>query len=378
MIARLLERALSNVTKSILLLGPRQTGKSTLLRQLEPDLVINLADETTYLRHLTDTSLLGTQVGTMHRKILVDEVQRIPALLNTIQAIMDEKGSKKIRFLLSGSSARKLRRGNANLLPGRVLGYSLGGLCPQELDYNVDLQRAMTIGFLPEPYLEDDTFTAQKLLQTYASTYLKEEIQAEALSKNIHGFARFLQVMAENSGRVIDFSKLSTKSKVSRSSAVRFVELLEDTLIGRRIHSFNESQADVIAHPKFYFFDPGVLNGLLVDFHPSHERLGNLFEHVIFAMLANSAYALDEKINIEFFRTRHGVEIDFIVRWRNKIWAIEVKVGHIHSRDLSHLAQFRTYCPQARCLAVSVSEALRQLDGITICNPVEMLRILGM
>lgn len=95
-------------------------------------------------------------------------------------------------------------------------------------------------------------------------------------------------------------------------------------------------------------------------------------------VLANSAYALDEKVNIEFFKTRHGVEIDFMVRWRNKLWAIEAKADHIHPRDLSHLAQLRTYCPQARCLAVSAVETLRELYHITICNPVEMLQILGM
>ncbi len=188
-IKRSLFRRLKEGDKNILLFGPRQVGKSTLCRSLKPDLTVNLADEASYLSYSKDASRIKREVAALTRpsSIFIDEVQRVPALLNTIQSILDD--SKRHRFILTGSSARKLKRGGANLLPGRVLLEHLDALSIKELGGRFDLEKALRVGTLPGIYLDDKDGPA--ILETYASTYLREEIQAEALSKNLGAYARF-------------------------------------------------------------------------------------------------------------------------------------------------------------------------------------------
>jgi predicted AAA+ superfamily ATPase len=381
-IKRLLGSKIEKNPKSTLLLGPRQTGKSTLLSSLGPDLTINLAREDEYLRHVTDLGLLESQIlASQASFVFLDEVQRLPELLNTTQAIIDESKFKgePIRFLLSGSSARKLKRGKANLLPGRVLVYEMGGLCAKELSYQVDTNRALCYGFLPEPYFETDNKVTEKLLESYSAVYLKEEIQAESILRNIQGFARFLNVLAISSGQLLDLSKTSSKAKVSRTSSARFVEILEDTLIAQRIDSFNEIEdADLVKHPKLYFFDIGVLNGLLQNFNASGDRRGFLFEHLVYSQIRNSCFATDTSSKIHFFRTRHGLEVDFIVTLRNEVWALEVKCGRaedISPFELQGLKAFRKYFPKvSRTMLITEKGRKRQVEGILICNWLDMLQ----
>ena len=382
MLSRSIGEKIKQSKKSILLLGPRQTGKSTLLRSLKPDLILNLANESEYLAHTSDPSLfLSLLENSKIKSVMVDEIQRIPSLLNSIQAYLDEHpGKQAIKFFLSCSSARKLRRGQANLLPGRIFSYQLGGLTAKELNYQLDLKKSLRFGVLPEPYFEESEEFCRKHLSTYAATYLREEIQAEALTRNIQGFSRFLNAVALVSGSVLDFSKVSTKAKVSRSSVIRFVEILEDTLIAERVPSFEDAEsADVIKHPKLYFFDVGVLNGLLGNFESSPDRMGALFEQFIFNQLRNSAQALDLPLKVFFFRTRHGVEVDFILEHQNKIWAIEIKSGQVSDADLKGLQAFRSYYPKVhQCMAVGIGEQRRFKDNILICDWVTMLKELGL
>lgn len=382
MISRLLSSKLNKAKKSVLLLGPRQTGKSTLLNSLKPDLVINLARENEFLRHSSDVNLFSETIeGSNAELVLVDEIQRIPGLLNTIQAIIDEsKGSRKIRFLLSGSSARKLKRGQANLLPGRVFAYQLSGLCAREFNSVPNFERCLKYGFLPEPFLTSDADDCEKLLQSYASIYLKEEIQTEALARDIQGFARFLITLAEGSGSILDFSKLANRAKVSRSSCVRFVEILEDTLIAERIPSFSAADgADVVRHSKLYFFDTGVLNGLLNDFSVGTDRKGVLFEHLVYSQIRNSAFAADIPVKIEFFRTRHGIEVDFVVQFQGRTWAIECKSREPEPQDLKGLKSFRDYFPKVhRCLFVTPKARKRKIGDVLVCDWLTMLEELGL
>jgi predicted AAA+ superfamily ATPase len=218
------------------------------------------------------------------------------------------------------------------------------------------------------------------LLRTYSATYLKEEILAETLVRNVEGFARFLNAAASMSGKICDFSKISAKAKVSRTGTVRFVEILEDTLIAERVDVFAEAEdADTIRHPKLYFFDTGVLNGLLGNFQPSLDRVGSLYEHFVYNQLRSSAFALDEPLGVHYFRTRHGLEVDFIVKLRHQIWAIEVKAGQIKGGDLDSLRAFRTYYPQVhRCVAVGMAEMRRNVDNILICDWTELLKEMGL
>lgn len=328
MLTRLIRGQILSSKKSILLLGPRQVGKSTLLQSLNPDLTINLADQEVYLQFASNPGELRSRVESLDSSkptmVFVDEVQRVATLLNTVQAIVDER--KKIRFLLSGSSARKLRRGNANLLPGRIHTYNLGPIISAEADYLIDSKKALTIGTLPGIMTDEDSSAAQKTLRSYAATYLKEEIQAESLSRNLEGFARFLKVVASWSATLADYSKVASQAMISRQSVARYFEILEDTLIFHRIDAFSNSpRRKLIQHPKFYLFDVGVLNGLLDNFVVSSDRIGVLFETLIVSQILASLSARDLSGRLSFFLTEGGAEVDLILEMGTTVHCIEVK-----------------------------------------------------
>jgi uncharacterized protein len=384
MLDRLLTRSLKTTSKSVLLLGPRQTGKSTLLLELKPDMAINLADESEFLAFAANPRELVQRLSARKvATVLIDEVQRLPNLLNTVQALLDDakRAGRTLKFLLSGSSARKLRRGQANLLPGRVLTYRLGPLACAEIGAGFDPRRAMERGTLPEPYLEPDRAAAEKLLTSYAGTYLKEEIQAEALSRNLEGFSRFLQVAAASSGQSLDFSKLAQKSRVSRTSTLRYFEALEDTLLVHRLEPFPEAKgADLVKHPRFFFFDSGVLNGLLGTFAASADRVGNLFEHTVVSQLMATAAALDQDIGLHTFRTRGGLEVDFIVRFGNALWAVEAKAtSHPSDRDAAGLVAAKSYLPKGtkRVIVVPQSPPRKLENGIDVLALADLLQAMA-
>ncbi len=344
MITRLIYHEILKSPKSILILGPRQVGKSTLLHSLMPDISINLADQSEFISFTTNPEELSSRIAQAKAKtVFIDEIQRIPELLNSIQVIIDQK-KQKVKFYLSGSSARKLRRGSANLLPGRLFNYRLGPLSCLELECKMDSSKALSVGCMPEPYFMKSQEFATKLLGSYTGAYLQEEIINEALVRQVHGFSRFLKVVAENSGRFLDFSKLANKSKVNRSAARRYYELLEDTLICEKLEAFSsDDEADLVRHPKYYLFDVGIVNAVLDNFKVSQDRIGHLFEHLFFNQLKNSSFASDLKIEISHFRTRGGLEVDFIIKIKNRIIAIEVKTSEPSSEDLNSLKNIDKY-----------------------------------
>ena len=366
--------------KSILLLGPRQTGKSTLIKNLSPDLTLNLAHEATFLDFVRNPSELEERLSAQKRKtVFIDEIQRLPRLLNTIQHIIDEKRSG-IKFYLTGSSARKLKRGEANLLPGRIHSYHLGPLTSSELRHNFDLKKALSTGTLPGIWTEADEREKKKTLETYASTYLIEEIQAEALSRNLEGFSRFLFLMAAESGKFLDISKLAAQARISRQSATRYFEILEDTLIVRRCDSFAKSQRRrLVQSPRFFFFDTGVLNGLLGNFIVSPDRIGVLFEHFIFNQIFHGAAAKDERVRLASYRTEHGAEVDFIVEWKGETWAIEVKAStNIGRSDLRGLKSFGDYFKRNhRKVIVYIGNVSKKIENILILPWQKFLKDLG-
>lgn len=276
--------------------------------------------------------------------IFIDEVQRLPSLLNTIQTLLDTS-RPRYRFFLTGSSARKLRRGNANLLPGRIFAYQLGPIVSSELDYKLDTAHALSHGTLPGILVEPDRYVKEKILSSYAATYLKEEVQAEALTRNLEGFARFLSVCAGYAGRFLDLSKLAADAQIARQSAVRYFEVLEDCLIVQRLLPFAKSaRRRLVQHPRYYFFDPGVLNGLLGNFKVSPDRIGNLFEHLVSSQIVHSASAIDKRINLSSYRTEHGAEVDFIVTSNGETFAIESKASrNVGKSDLRGLESFAEY-----------------------------------
>lgn len=281
--------------------------------------------ESTYLEFATHPRRLEELLnGSNPSTVFIDEIQRLPSLLNTIQAIIDESPNPP-RFFLTGSSASKLKRGAANLLPGRLFTYKFGPFSSSEFQYRLS-DSAIRFGTLPEVYLLEDVAHKEKLLTSYAGTYLKEEIQAEALTKNIEGFARFLFVAAAESTRYLDLAKLAQQAQIDRSSAVRWFEILEDTLIVHRVESFAQSSRKrLVQHPRFFFFDNGILNALLRNFQNSPDRIGMLFENLFSSQLFASAAALDKEISVSNFRTSHGAEVDFVIEVNSELFAVECK-----------------------------------------------------
>lgn len=364
LIKRIIESSLCSSNKSLLLFGPRQTGKSTLLGQLFASaLKINFADEAEYLDFAANPRLLEQRIGAKRQQtVVINEIQRLPSLLNTIQKLVDD--NKGLRFILTGSSARKLRRGQANLLPGRVHTYNLGPLVAAELDYKADELSLMAYGTLPGVYTENSDKNKMKTLASYAATYLKEEVQAEALTRNIEGFARFLKFAAVTSSQFLDIQKLATQSQINHQTARRYFEILEDTLIVHRIEAFAKStRMRLVQHPRYFFFDVGVLNGLLGNFIVSDDRKGTLFETLIVTQIIHSISAHDEiGCRLSSYRTEHGAEVDLIIERPRETIALEIKATrNIGDSDLTGLKSFaRFYGKNHRAIvAYQGSEQLR-------------------
>jgi len=370
-IERMLRKRLLAARRSFLLLGPRQTGKSTLIRSLAPELEINLADEETYVAFLRDPGLLKQRIRDA-ATVFIDEVQRIPSLLNTVQYLLDQERPPK--FFMTGSSARKLKRGKANLLPGRIFTYELGPLSWTELGDRFNVRRALRQGLLPGIHLEKDSETWSKLLRSYAVTYLKEEIQAEALTRNLEGFSRFLDVVCSRSGDFVDFTKFASLASIERMSARRYFDVLVDTLVLRAIEPFaKSSRVRLVQHPRFYLYDVGVLNGALGNFEASGDRLGNLFEHLVLQLLWSEFQGRDEQIRLSVYRTEAGAEVDFILERKGAVFAIEIKAKkRVDSGDLRGLKSFAAFYGKPHTpLVVYMGENPARTDGVEIL-PVEM------
>jgi predicted AAA+ superfamily ATPase len=310
------------------------------------------------------------------KTIFIDEVQRLPSLLNTLQSLLDSNKGK-YKFYLSGSSARKLRRGQANLLPGRILTYFLSPLHILEMGKEIPPVRdLLSFGSLPGIVTEDDLKTKKALLRSYAATYLKEEVQAEALTKNIEGFSRFLFVLAAKNGEHVDYAKLGSQAGISQKTASRFFEILEDTLIIQRLDAFAQSDLRrMVQHPKFYFFDTGVLNGLLNNFAPSLDRIGLLYENLVHAQILALVTSKGETVRFSTYRTNKDVEVDFIIESEKTTWAIEVKASrNIGSSDLNGLKSFLKFHPKAQPLLIYMGDVLLEKEGVKILPLLHALR----
>ena len=381
MIERTIAKVIKSSKKSILLLGPRQVGKSTLIKALNPDLKINLSLQSEFIEFASDPDRIIKILSTnKYKTVFIDEIQRLPSLLNTIQYILDEN-EKPPKFYLTGSSARKLRKGKANLLPGRIHSYYLSPITVKELNYNIDVDEVLSTGFLPGILTEKNKKERYKTLKSYASIYLKEEIQAEALTKNIEGFSRFLFVIAAESGKFLDISKISREARVPWKTILRYFEILEDTLVVRRCESFSKSdRRRLIQCPRFFFFDLGVLNALLSNFNVSQDRIGALFEHLIFNQIVHSATTSDKNFRISSYRTEHGAEIDFILELEEKVYAIEVKaLRNIGKSDLRGFQSFKEFYKKPhKSYMVYLGNYEKKIDDITIVPWIELIKKLGL
>ena len=238
----------------------------------------------------------------------------------------------------------------------------------------------MSYGTLPEPYLSQSASFREKLLTTYSGVYLKEEIQAEALTRNLDGFSRFIMSAAEHSGLVLDFSKIAKQAKIERKACARFYEVLEDTLITSRLEVFDKTGADIKKRPKFYFFDTGVLNGLLGNFVASGDRRGMLFEHLVVGQVLASAKARDTLVKVSYFRTRSGYEVDLILELGGKTYAVEIKAGRVDQSDAGKLETFRDYYKDVDGFFLVTAEgtSARRIGRVLIVSLPDFLREVGL
>lgn len=345
---------------SFFLFGPRQTGKSTLIGQfLQEDFwSVNLLLSDTFAKYSKYPELFRKEALKKIEKngvktIFVDEIQKIPDLLNEVQVLMDEQ---KAQFILTGSSARKLRKGGANLLGGRAVERFIFPFIFFELEDSFDLNDVLRFGSLPAVYGRSHNEMAD-ILKSYTNVYLREEIQAEGIVRNLGGFSRFLDVAAGQFGELVSFSNIGRECRLPTRTVQSYYEILEDTLIGFRLESWRKSlRKRLSGHPKFYLFDLGVTNALNrhLDSFPDNILRGRLFEQFIVAETYRVLKYLQSEANIYYWRTNTGAEIDLVIEKNGKLFsAFEIKAKkEIGGNDLS---SFRSFCsdnPGVPCFLV--------------------------
>ena len=314
--------------KSFFLFGPRATGKSTLIAQqlAQQAHVIDLADSNQLLAHTNNPAKLEEDVAYHNRELVViDEIQLLPRLLNDVQRLIERD---KRRFLLTGSSTRKLRHGRANLLAGRAWLAHLFPLISAELN-NFNLDRYLHYGGLPSVYFSDEP---EEELDAYISVYLQEEIRAEGLVRKLPAFTRFLRVMALSSGEILNMAKVANDAQVAVSTVSGHVEILEDTLLGALLPPWTASQKRKATRTaKFYFFDTGVTRVLagLTRVERNSSVYGKSFEQFIWMELRAYLSYTRTKLPLTYWRSQQGQEVDFLV---GEELAIEVKATRVVSR----------------------------------------------
>jgi len=324
-------RTIKAPKSSFFLFGPRGTGKSTWLRSAFSDAhVIDLLSTSVALSYQKNASLLQAEVLALDKKrwIVIDEIQKVPALLDEVHSLMENHGYK--HFVLTGSSARKLKRGGSNLLAGRAIMKKLYGLTADETRFSVSIEQAMQYGMLPLSVLAKSDQDREDYLRSYVETYLNEEIKYEGLVRNIGTFANFLEVATLTAGQQINISGLARDAGIGRDTVRGYYAIFEDTLLGSWLSAYRpRAKVKEVIKPKFYWFDPGVLNAAAGAFDqpmPADWR-GILLEHLIYHEL--SAYIDYSKPGgtLGFWKTPSGSEIDFLWWYGNKCVSIEVKAA---------------------------------------------------
>lgn len=360
-IGRLLEK------RSFFLLGPRQTGKTTLIQHVLPDIrFYDLLDSANYLALSRNPGRLAEEIGSSVKRVVIDEIQRLPSLLNDVQRLIE---TRDVKFLLTGSSARKLRRGGINLLGGRARVKYLHPLTYRELGDKFVLNQAMQRGLLPSIYFSDDP---RADLESYAGLYLQQEIMAEGATRNIPAFSRFLKIAAHSNGGIVNFTNIASDAQVARTTVYEYYEILKDTLILRELPPWRKTvKRKPLASSKYYFFDVGVVSALQGrPFLPGTPEFGEAFETFIMHELSSwSDYASGELLS--FWRSKSGFEVDFIIGDHT---AIEVKAKeNVSSQDIKSLRALREENKLKHFLCVCMEKRSRDVDGIKILPYTEFL-----
>lgn len=349
--------------KSLFLFGPRQTGKTELIRQqFAGHKYYNLLDRGLYLRLQTDPTLIRKELTSKDKIIVIDEIQKIPELLDEVHLMIEEN---KINFLLTGSSARALKSKGVNLLGGRARERHLHPFIHRELGTQFELTRALDTGLVPSIYFSDSPYED---LQSYCGQYLKEEIAGEAKVRNIGAFSRFLEVAGLCNGQMINYSQIASDAQVPVSTTREYFQILYDTFLATEVIAYKQTvKRKPITTSKFYFFDIGVARFLQKrrGLQPKSPEYGEALEHYIFHEL--SAYcSYHQKQPVSYWRSTSQFEVDFV--FDNKI-AIEVKSKEVISaRDLKGLKVLREEGLIEKFILVSTVTSDYEEDGIMILN----------
>ena len=367
----LVPRYFKEAAGSYFLFGPRGTGKSTWLRQVHAEAAwIQLLDSASHRTFLAYPERLEEFVSAhLGKAIVIDEVQRVPQLLPVVHKLIEQ--TPGIRFILTGSSARKLRQTGVDLLGGRAAMKKMHPFMAAELGDSFSIEQALEIGLVPLVWTATDPL---ERLRGYIGLYLEQEIRAEGLIRKLDNFTRFLETISFSHANLLSVSEIARECEVRRSTADAHVQLLEDLLIAGRIPVFSRrAKRALISHAKFYFFDCGVYRSLRPagPLDRSEEFMGQALEGLVQQHLKAWIDYSDLEAKLYFWRTRSGIEVDFVVYGSNCFVAIEVKNSSmLRPADLKPLQIFKSDYPEATCIFLYRGKEAVTREGIA-CIPVD-------
>ena len=372
MSASFIPRLLALPKSHFFLLGPRGTGKTAWCHaQFKNALRIDLLNAATLREYSSQPERLIASVSANPDKkhIVIDEIQKLPQLLDAVHLLIERKGGHQ--FVLTGSSARKLRRQGTNLLGGRAAQKHLHPYMACELGNKFDLQKALTHGLLPVVWAAADP---EEILQAYNGLYLREEVQMEGLVRNAGDFARFLETMSFSHASVLNLANVARESHINRKTVENYLQILEDLLLGFRLEVFTKrAKRELAGHPKFYFFDTGIFraNRPRGPLDSPAELNGFALEGLVAQHLRAWCDYTRAAHQLQYWHTRTGVEIDFVVYGDSGLFALEVKNSNrIRPEDLRGLRAFGDDYPQAQRYFLYRGDERMLIDGV-LCVPCE-------
>lgn len=359
---------------SYFLFGARGTGKSTYLEHKYPPdkhMWINLLNPAIEKRFANNPEELIHVVAAMpntSKHIIIDEIQKVPKLLDVVQLLLKDKQK---HFVMTGSSARKLKRDGANLLAGRAFVYHLYPFSYLELENNFDLKHMLTWGSLPEIYDFSEDGERKDFLNAYAHTYLKEEIWNEHIIRNLDPFRKFLEVAAQTNGKIINFANIAREIGVDNKTVKSYFSILKDTLIGFFLEPYHHSlRKKLSGKPKFYFFDPGVVRALAmqmdIPLRPGNHAYGNAFEHFIIIEMMRLSDYLKKNYKFSYVRTVNDVEIDLVIERPGKTTLfIEIKsTSEIQKQQLTHFKNITHGIENSEAICLSNDPFSKKFDHV--------------
>jgi uncharacterized protein len=365
----LIARKLDLPTQSCFLFGPRGTGKTSWLRNEFPvSVYIDLLESNTHNRLLAYPQRLEEMIPLkVDGPIIIDEIQKVPELLNEVHRLIEKR---KLSFILTGSSARKLRKAGSNLLAGRALTKYIFPLIPSELNDDFEFEKALKFGLLPTIYDVDKDINAEEYLSSYIQTYLKEEVLQEGLTRNIGTFTRFLETASFSQGEALNMSSVARECSVNRKMAESYFEILEDLLIASRVQVFQKkAKRKMSQHPKFYFFDVGVYRAIRPKgpLDSPEEIDGAAIETLTFQIISAWIEYSAKKLRLYYWRTQNGEEVDFILYGEDGLIALEVKrKSRFDKRDLKGLQTFKKDYPICKAFFAYGGKENLCVDGVNV------------